>query len=165
MVVCSRTQSEIDSVVKEIRRMTTDGNNHHGESDDDRLLGIRCDISKSSEVDHLIKLTIAKFKFINILVNNAGIVFVKKLLDTSEEEWDKTIDTNLKGAFLCTKAVLPSMIQNRSGVIINVLRCWKDRISRIICILCKQVWYDRINRKFGMGSGKLRHTSYGNFSR
>lgn len=120
VVVCSRTQSEIDSVVKEIRRMMTDGNNHHSESDDDRLLGIRCDISKSSEVDHLIKLTIAKFKFINILVNNAGIVFVKKLLDTSEEEWDKTIDTNLKGAFLCTKAVLPSMIQNRSGVIINV---------------------------------------------
>ena len=47
-------------------------------------------------------------------------MFVKKLLDTSEEEWDKTIDTNLKGAFLCTKAVLPSMIQNRSGVIINM---------------------------------------------
>jgi 3-oxoacyl-[acyl-carrier protein] reductase len=121
VVVCSRTQSEIDSVVKEINNiMITDGNNHHDESDDDRLLGIRCDVSKSSEVDHLIKLTIAKFKLINILVNNAGLVFVKKLLDTSEEEWDKTIDTNLKGAFLCTKAVLPSMIQNRSGVIINV---------------------------------------------
>ncbi len=118
VVVCSRTQSEIDSVVKEIRGMMTDGNNHQGESDDDRLLGIRCDVSKSSEVDHLIKLTIANFKFINILVNNAGIVFVKRLLDTSEEEWDKTIDTNLKGAFLCSKAVLPSMIQNRSGVII-----------------------------------------------
>jgi 3-oxoacyl-[acyl-carrier protein] reductase len=118
VVVCSRTQSEIDSVVKEIRRMImTDSDNHQ---DDDRLLGIRCDVSKSSEVDHLIKLTIAKFKFINILVNNAGILFVKKLPDTSEEEWDKTIDTNLKGAFLCTKAVLPSMIQNRSGVIINV---------------------------------------------
>ena len=118
VVVCSRTQSEIDSVVKEIRRMImTDSDNHQ---DDDRLLGIRCDVSKSSEVDHLIKLTVAKFKFINILVNNAGIVFVKKLLDTSEEEWNKTIDTNLKGAFLCTKAVLPSMIQKRSGVIINV---------------------------------------------
>src|SRR2546426_1830863 len=61
-----------------------------------------------------------QFKSINILVNNAGIVFVKKLLDTSEEEWDKTIDSNLKGAFLCTKAALPFMIQNRTGVIINV---------------------------------------------
>ena len=121
VVVCSRTQREIDSVVKEIRRMIiADGSNHHDEIDDDRILGIRCDVSKSLEVDHLIKLAIAKFKFINILVNNAGIVFVKKLLDTSEQEWDKTIDTNLKGAFLCTKAVLPPMIQNRSGVIINV---------------------------------------------
>ena len=98
----------------------TDGNNHHDESDNDRLLGITCDVSNSSEVANLIKLRIAKFKFINILVNNAGIVFVKKLLDTSEEEWDKTIDINLKGAFLCTKEVLPFMIKNRSGIVINV---------------------------------------------
>ena len=121
VVVCSRTRSEIDSVVKEIKKMIiTDGNNHHDESDNDRLLGITCDVSNSSEVANLIKLTIAKFKFINILVNNAGIVFVKKLLDTSEEEWDKTIDINLKGAFLCTKEVLPFMIKNRSGIVINV---------------------------------------------
>jgi 3-oxoacyl-[acyl-carrier protein] reductase len=117
VVVCSRLQSEIDSVVKEIKRMmTTDSNNHQ----DEALLGIRCDVSKSSDIDQLIKLTIANFKFINILINNAGMVFVKKLVDTSEEEWDKTIDTNLKGPFLCTKAVLPFMIQNRSGVIIYV---------------------------------------------
>ena len=51
VVVCSRTQSEIDSVVKEIKKMMiTDDNNHHDESDDDRLLGIRCDVS-TSEVD------------------------------------------------------------------------------------------------------------------
>jgi 3-oxoacyl-[acyl-carrier protein] reductase len=124
VVICSRTQSEIDSAVKEIKKMMIiDDDKHNDTSDDrfnDRLLGLKCDVSISSEVDYLIKLTIAKFKFINILVNNAGIVSVKKLLETSEEEWDKTIDTNLKGAFLCTKAVLPSMIQNRSGVIINV---------------------------------------------
>ncbi|MFY9796148.1 MAG: SDR family oxidoreductase [Candidatus Nitrosopolaris sp.] len=121
VVVCSRNQSGIDLVVKEIKKMIlTDGNNHHDESDNDRLLGITCDVSKSSEVANLIKLTITKFKFINILVNNAGIVFVKKLLDTSEEEWDKTIDINLKGAFLCIKEVLPFMIENRSGIVINV---------------------------------------------
>jgi NAD(P)-dependent dehydrogenase (short-subunit alcohol dehydrogenase family) len=73
VVVCSRTQSEIDSVVKEIKRMmTTDSNNHQ----DEALLGIRCDVSKSSDVDQLIKLTIANFKFINILINNAGIVLL-----------------------------------------------------------------------------------------
>jgi len=121
VVICSRTQSEIDSVIKEIKEMIIiDDSNHHDDRDDDRLLGIRCDVNISSEVNHLIKSAIAKFKFIDILVNNAGIVFVKKLLDTSEEEWDKTIGTNLKGPFLCTKAVLPFMITNRSGVIINV---------------------------------------------
>jgi 3-oxoacyl-[acyl-carrier protein] reductase len=57
---------------------------------------------------------------IDILVNNAGVAFDKKLVDTSEEEWDQTIDTNLKSAFLFTKAVLPYMIQKNSGVIVNV---------------------------------------------
>ena len=77
-------------------------------------------LASLQEEANLIKLTIAKFKLINILVNNAGIVFVKKLLDTSEEEWDKTIDINLKGAFLCIKEVLPFMIENRFGIVINV---------------------------------------------
>ncbi|HEY9387141.1 MAG TPA: SDR family oxidoreductase, partial [Nitrososphaeraceae archaeon] len=76
----------------------------------------------SSQVDSLIKTTIDKFgsDSIDILVNNAGIAFKKKLIDTSEEEWDKTINTNLKGAFLFTKAVLPYMIARKSGVIVNV---------------------------------------------
>ena len=56
---------------------------------------------------------------IDILVNN-GVAFNRKLIDTSEEEWDQTINSNLKGAFLFTKAVLPYMISNRSGVILNV---------------------------------------------
>jgi 3-oxoacyl-[acyl-carrier protein] reductase len=72
-------------------------------------------------VNSLIKAVIEKFDGIDILVNYAGIVFVKKLVDTSEEEWDQTINTNLKGTFLCTKAVLPYMIANKQGsVIINV---------------------------------------------
>lgn len=54
------------------------------------------------------------------IVNNAGIVFVKKIIDTLEEEWDEIINTNLKGAFLCSKAALPCMIHKKSGVIINV---------------------------------------------
>ena len=57
---------------------------------------------------------------IDVLVNNAGVTFNKKLSDTSEDEWDQTIDTNLKGAFLFTKAVLPYMIQRNSGVIVNM---------------------------------------------
>src|SRR5215469_12055129 len=87
---------------------------------DDRVIGIRCDVSNSFEVENLVRSTYDRFKSVNILVNNAGIVYVKKFIDTSEEEWDKTIDINLKGSFLCTRAVLPFMIKNRSGVIINI---------------------------------------------
>jgi NAD(P)-dependent dehydrogenase (short-subunit alcohol dehydrogenase family) len=115
VVLCSRTQRELDSTVEEIKQMTKTSS-----AADDRVIGIECDVSNSLEVDHLIKSTIDKFKSIEILINNAGIVYVKKLIDTSEDEWDRTIDINLKGSFLCTRAALPFMINNRSGVIINV---------------------------------------------
>ena len=112
VVVCSRTQSEITSAVEEINKLT--GNS--------AVLGIRCDVSIPSQVNSLVKSTIDKFESntIDILVNNAGVAFNRKLIDTSEEEWDQTINSNLKGAFLFTKAVLPYMISNRSGVILNV---------------------------------------------
>jgi 3-oxoacyl-[acyl-carrier protein] reductase len=112
VVVCSRTQSEINSTVEEIIKLTGNSN----------VLGIKCDVSIPSEVNSLVKSTIEKFgsNTIDILVNNAGIAFNKKLIDTSEEEWDQTINSNLKGAFLFTKAVLPYMISKKSGVIVNV---------------------------------------------
>ena len=112
VVVCSRTESEINSVVKEIEELNSQVT----------VLGIKCDVSISSQVNSLVKSTIGKFGFetIDILVNNAGVVFNKKLADTSEEEWDQTINTNLKGAFLFTKAVLPYMIRRKSGVILNL---------------------------------------------
>ena len=111
VVICSRTENEINSVVKEIKEIH---NCYQG------VIGIKCDVSISSQVNSLIKSTIDKFGGIDILINNAGIVFVKKLISTSEEEWDQIININLKSAFLFTKAVLPHMINKKSGVIINV---------------------------------------------
>jgi 3-oxoacyl-[acyl-carrier protein] reductase len=105
VVVTSRTQSEINSTVEEIIKLTGNSN----------VLGIKCDVSISSQVNSLVKLVIEKFRSdtIDILVNNAGVVFNRKLIDTSEEEWDQTINSNLKGAFLFTKAVLPYMISKK----------------------------------------------------
>jgi 3-oxoacyl-[acyl-carrier protein] reductase len=99
-------------VVEEIEKLTSKSN----------VLGMQCDVTISSQINSLIRSTIEKFgsKPIDILVNNAGVAFNKKLIDTSEEEWDQTINTNLKGAFLFAKAVLPYMIKRKSGVIINV---------------------------------------------
>jgi 3-oxoacyl-[acyl-carrier protein] reductase len=112
VVVCSKTQSEVNSTVEEISKLT-------GISG---VLGIRCDVSLSSQVNSLVKSALEKFgsNTIDILVNNAGVAFNRKLIDTSEEQWDQTINSNLKGAFLFTKAILPYMISNGSGVIVNV---------------------------------------------
>jgi 3-oxoacyl-[acyl-carrier protein] reductase len=112
VVVCSRTESEINSVVKEIEELNSEVS----------VLGLKCDVTISSQVNSLVKSTVDKFGFetIDILVNNAGVAFNKKLADTSEEEWDQTINTNLKGSFLFTKAVLPYMIARKSGVILNL---------------------------------------------
>ncbi|HXX97728.1 MAG TPA: SDR family oxidoreductase [Candidatus Bathyarchaeia archaeon] len=113
VVLCSRNQKDINSTVREIKEMTN-------MNADDKIVGIKCDVSSCLEVEHLIKCTLDRFKSIHVLVNNAGIVFIKRLVDTSEAEWDRTININLKGTFLCTRAALPIMIGNRSGVIINV---------------------------------------------
>ena len=112
VVVCSRTKSEIDLVIREIENANKQVN----------VLGLTCDVRVSSQVNSLIQLVVDKFgsDTMDILVNNAGVAFDKKLVDTTEEEWDQTIDTNLKGAFLFTKAVLPYMIKRNSGVILNV---------------------------------------------
>jgi 3-oxoacyl-[acyl-carrier protein] reductase len=111
IAVCSRTQCEIDSVIEEIKKLKNNNSN---------AFGMKCDVSKPLEVNQLVQKTIDRFEGVDILVNNAGIAFISKLIDTSEEQWDKTIDINLKGTFLCTKAVLPFMLRNGSGVIINV---------------------------------------------
>jgi NAD(P)-dependent dehydrogenase (short-subunit alcohol dehydrogenase family) len=108
VVVCSRNQHEIDDTVRMIRLSSH------------RVLGIKCDVSLSLSVDDLINNTLREFGKIDILVNNAGIVFIKNLINTTEEEWDQTLQSNLKSAFLCSKAVLPSMMQNSGGTIINV---------------------------------------------
>jgi 3-oxoacyl-[acyl-carrier protein] reductase len=57
---------------------------------------------------------------IAVLVNNAGVLITKDFFDTNEDEWDKTIDVNLKGAYLCSKEVAPIMLKQKKGKIINI---------------------------------------------
>ena len=112
IVVCSRTKNEINQVVNDIEEV----------NDKVNVIGAKCDVSISSQVNSLVRSAVDRFgsESIDILVNNAGVAFDKKLVDTSEDEWDQTIDTNLKGAFLITKALLPYMIERKSGTIVNV---------------------------------------------
>ena len=109
VIICSRTQTEIDNVLREIKSL--EGGN---------AMGKRCDVSIASDVNNLVEEVLNKYGRIDILINNAGISYVKKLIDTTEIEWDQTLDINLKGPFLLCKASVPHMMKNNLGVIINV---------------------------------------------
>ncbi len=86
----------------------------------EQAIAIKCDISKKEEVQGMVKKTIEKWGRIDILVNNAGIADFKDFLEMTEEDWDKTIDINLKGYFLCSQAVSKIMAEQKSGVIVNI---------------------------------------------
>lgn len=78
------------------------------------------DISDRDEVNNNIKDTISKLKRIDILINNAGVKIDSTLINMSYESWDKVIKTNLYGAFFLCQAVVPHMINNKFGRIINI---------------------------------------------
>lgn len=81
---------------------------------------IQADISKSSEVEHVKQITLNKFKTVDVIVNNAGIVTHGEVHETSEEDWDKIFDVDVKGTFLVSKAFLPTMIEQDHGSIVNI---------------------------------------------
>ncbi len=83
-------------------------------------LAIQADISQADRVDAAVKQVMAQYGRIDILVNNAGITRDNLLLRMKEEDWDQVINTNLKGVFLLTKAVVRPMMRQRSGRIINI---------------------------------------------
>ena len=112
VIISSRSQQSVDNVIQEILDKFP--------SKKENVLGLKCDVSKQSDVKNLVDISIKKFRRIDFLINNAGIVYYKSIMKTTVEEWDKTIDINLKGIFLFTNEVLPYMIENKSGVIVNV---------------------------------------------
>jgi 3-oxoacyl-[acyl-carrier protein] reductase len=85
-----------------------------------RALAVPTDVSITAEVEHLIEETARALGDIDVLVNNAGVVKRGPVVATSDESWERVLNVNLKGAFLCTRAVLPGMIARRRGRILNV---------------------------------------------
>jgi NAD(P)-dependent dehydrogenase (short-subunit alcohol dehydrogenase family) len=84
-------------------------------------LALKADVTKSAEVNDAVKAALAKFGRIDILVNNAGASTPPKpFVAKTEEEWEPDINLNLKAVLICTKAVLPQMLERKSGWIINI---------------------------------------------
>jgi 3-oxoacyl-[acyl-carrier protein] reductase len=119
VVICSRNQGDIGKTVEEIMPVAKAKNISKNKSAP-QVMGLKCDVCDTSDVNSLVKATMEMFGGIDVLVNNAGILLYKNLEDTSEEEWTKTININLTGTFLFCKTVLHHMLKGNSGVIINV---------------------------------------------
>lgn len=104
-----RNREKAEEVSEVVRRLGGDS------------VAINADVSKYSEVKEMVEEVVRKFRRIDILVNNAGIISRHTdIREVSEEEWDEIIDINLKGAFNCCKAVVPYMIKQGFGRIVNV---------------------------------------------
>lgn len=111
VAVAARTAEEIGAVAREI---TARG----GEA-----RAIRCDVARADDVRELFRAVAVELGPVDCLVNDAGLVLRKPLVDTEEAEWDRILDVNLKGAYLCCRAALggPSgMLARKGGRIVNV---------------------------------------------
>ena len=109
MVVCSRgLDSSLEGVAEEIRQLGR------------HPLVVTMDIRNKADVGKLVQRTVDEFGVIDILVNNAGVLFTAPFIEHSEEDWDRVMDTNLKGIYLCSQTVGRKMIEQQRGNIINL---------------------------------------------
>ncbi len=97
-----------EKVVKEIKKSGGDA------------IAVSGDVSSAKDVKKIFDAAVKKFRRVDILVNNAGIVHFDPLLKMSEKQWDRILDVNLKGCFLCSQAAARIMVKQKSGKIINI---------------------------------------------
>lgn len=117
VVVVDLAQERVDAVVEDLNHVQSSSTPGH--------LGLALDVRSEGDMETMAQRTLAEFGRIDVLVASAGILRAggsspKPLVDTSVKEWDDVVDTNLKGLFLSNRAVLPAMIKQRSGDIVNV---------------------------------------------
>ena len=109
VVVAGRRAETIDPVVAGIQQAGHEA------------LAVELDIADVPAVQRMVDTALERYGQIDVLVNNAGaVVFRGPALDNTEESWDRVMDVNLKSVFVCSKAVLPHMIERGSGSIVNV---------------------------------------------
>ena len=108
VVVADISKEDCQIVVDEIQK-------NKGEA-----IAVKCDVSKKEEIENMVGQAIDKWGKVDVLVNNAGIIKFKPFIELTEEEWDRTLDVNLKGYFLCAQAAAKEMIKKKSGIIINI---------------------------------------------
>jgi len=108
VVVCDCSAENIEVVAREILALGR------------ASLAVKVDVSNKQDVERMVAAAVGRFQKVDILVNNAGIILRAPLLELSEEDWDRVLDVNLKGPFLCTQAVARHMVGRGFGRIINM---------------------------------------------
>jgi len=109
VVVVSRTLPEIEDVARQIAASGREA------------LAVRADVSNETDVADMVRQTLDRFGRVDILVNNAGVNLpYRAVVDLTLDEWNRVLKVNLTGPFLCARAVLPKMIEQRTGKIINL---------------------------------------------
>jgi NAD(P)-dependent dehydrogenase (short-subunit alcohol dehydrogenase family) len=94
-----------------------------------RCLAIPADTTRKSDVDTMVQKVMDEFGHIDVLVNNAGIVLRSPLLDLPEGDWDKLMNINVKGYYLCAQAVAKRMVEQRKGIVINMASQYAFRVT------------------------------------
>lgn len=84
----------------------------------------KADVSNRNEAKELVEYTLKKYSKIDILINNAGISEYKMFIDETDEDWNRVINTNLYSAFVMCQEVIPNMVHNKNGCIINISSIW-----------------------------------------
>lgn len=109
VVICGRSD---DETLREVEREV--------EAAGRRVLALKADVCQEADVENMVSKTMEKFGRIDVLVNNAGVAFHFPLQETPLKRWMLVLNVNLTGAFLCSKHVVPIMIKQKSGSIINI---------------------------------------------
>jgi len=110
VVLAARDLQDLEKTAEEIKKKNKSA----------EYLTVITDVTKEGDIKNLIKTTLNKFARIDILVNNAGLGINKSVAEFTTQDWDLTLDTNLKGPFLISREVLPIMIKQREGQIVNI---------------------------------------------
>jgi 3-oxoacyl-[acyl-carrier protein] reductase len=108
VAICGRHNKSLDSTASQLRELTNG------------VLAQTADVTRSADVNALVSKTEAELGPISILVNNAGIGLFGAVQDRSEDDWDSVLNTNLRSVFLMAQAVIPSMIRQGAGDIVNI---------------------------------------------
>ena len=108
LVLCARKQERSEETAEHLRRLGA------------KALPLSCDVRDQASVQEVVSATLSQFGQIDILINNAGISWGAPVEDLRLEDWNKVIETNLTGTFLCAQAVGKVMIHQRRGKIINI---------------------------------------------